>query len=491
MSTIRARLFTFATAIAVLVSVAAAPASADADVREDIREKTKQAMENYDLLEFDEAKKLLNEAIALAKRKKVRDKVLAAAHVSLGVVYFSGLNDKESAKLQFIEAVQISKDVEIDKGYVTDELNKMLSEARDQYGKGDSGPAPAGDDDDDDDDVDCDALTGLRHDLIDETPAGRAAKVVVYVGADIGAKKVALYYRPKGTAKFSQTNLKASGCRYTGAIPKDAVRGDMLHYYVQAVGKGGKKVGNKGSKGSPNIIEIAQVGTGAFTDDENPLGEGDGDGASEATDTSSSGEVSTTVGPIGGTKEPKLFLALAAGTGGGYVTGSTERVNSPVGCCFAPALLHVMPELGYFINPQLAISAAFRFGFPVGANVNGHATGAPAGLIRVRYALDPSGDGLQLSGAIGGGLLRHTVKIENQPDNMNTDTTASGPILLGAGAAYIRPLSGPMKFMVELNALSAFTAGISELGDCPDGASCVRPSFGLQVDANLGILFAF
>jgi hypothetical protein len=490
MSKVRARLFTtftFGTAVAVLVSLAAAPASADADVREDIEEKTQQAMENFDLLEFDEAKKLLNEAIALAKRKKIRDKTLAAVHLNLGIVYFSGYSDKESAKLQFIEAVQIAGDIEIDKAYATAEMSQLLTDTREQYAGGDVTPPPTGDDDDGGDEVDCDALSGLRHDLIDETPAGRPAKVVVYVGADVGAKKVAVYYRPKGTAKFTEAALAAKGCRYTGDIPAAALRGDMLHYYVAAVDKGGKKVANKGSKGSPNIVEIAQVGTGAFTD-ENPLG---ANGDTSTADTGTGGDVSSVVGPIGEPKQAKLFLSLAAGTGGGYVTGDTERVQSPVGCCFAPALLHVMPELGYFINPQLAVSAAFRFGFPVGANVNGHATGAPAGLIRVRYALDPAGDGIQLTGAIGAGLLRHTVKIENQSPDMDTDTTASGPVLLGAGAAYVRPLSGPMKFIVELNALSAFTAGISELGDCPDGDSCVRPSFGLQVDANLGIMFAF
>lgn len=489
MSRIHARLCTLAAAVVAVVLMAASPAQADADVRSKVKEKAKQAMENFDLLEFDEAKKMLNEAITLAKKNKLRDETLASVYVNLGIVYFSGFSDKESAKLQFIEAVQIAGDVKIDKAYATDEMAKLLSEARDQFAGSTGDPTPTAATTDDDDEVDCDALTGLKHDLVDEAPAGRPAKIVVYVGGDLKAKKVSAFYRPKGTAKFSEVPLQASGCKFAGAIPGEALKGDMLHYYVAAVDRSGKKVGNKGSKGSPNIMEIAQVGSAAFTDDENPLGDG-ADAADTADTASSEAEVSTQVGPIGGPKKAKLFLSLSAGTGGGYVTGNTERVNSPVGCCFAPALLHVMPELGYYISPQLAISAAFRFGFPVGANINGHATGAPAGLIRVRYALSESGNGLSVAGAIGGGLLRHTVTIDNQPSDMNTDTTASGPLVLGGGAAYIRPLSGPMKFIVELNALAAF-AIVDELGDCPDGDSCVRPSFGLQMDANLGILFAF
>ena len=477
-----ARLCTLVASVVAVVSMAASPAQADADVRDQIKEKTKQAMENFDLLEFDEAKRLLNEAISLAKKKKLRDKTVAAVHVNLGIVYFSGFSDKESAKLQFIEAVQIASDIAIDKAYATDEMNQLLSSAREQYAGAAVPDAPAGGGGDD---VDCAALSGLSHELVEETPAGRPAEIVVHVGKDLNAKKVSVFYRPKGTEKFTEVALEASGCRYSGAIPASAIQGDMLHYYVRAFDRKGKKVGQKGSKGSPNIMEIAQVGSGAFSDDENPLGGG-------ASSASSEGEVSSKVGPIDGPKTAKLFLSLAAGTGGGYVTGETERLQSPVGCCFAPALLHVMPEIGYFINPQLAVSAAFRFGFPVGANIMGHATGAPAGLIRARYALDPSGDGLQVTGSIGAGLLRHTVTIENQQPDMDTDTTASGPVLLGVGAAYVRPLSGPMKFIVELNSIAAFTAGFDELGDCAeDGQGCIRPSFGLQLDANLGILFAF
>jgi hypothetical protein len=129
-------------------------------------------------------------------------------------------------------------------------------------------------------------------------------------------------------------------------------------------------------------------------------------------------------------------------------------------------------------------------GFAVGANVMGHATAAPAGLLRLRYALDESGSGLQVSGAIGGGIIRHVVKVEEAPAGMDADTTASGPVLIGGGIGYGKPLSGAMKFVGEVNALAAVPAGIKELGGCP-GAGCVKPHFGLQFDVNLGVMFSF
>ena len=73
---------------------------------------------------------------------------------------------------------------------------------------------------------------------------------------------------------------------------------------------------------------------------------------------------------------------------------------------------------------------------------------------------------------------------------MDTDTTASGPFLVGGGIGYLMALSGPMQLVAELNALAAIPGGIKELGPCP-GSGCVRPNFGVQADFNLGILLAF
>jgi hypothetical protein len=57
------------------------------------------------------------------------------------------------------------------------------------------------------------------------------------------------------------------------------------------------------------------------------------------------------------------------GSGGGLVSGETEQQGNSVKCCFAPQLVHVMPELGYYLSPTTAISLAGRIGFPIGANI--------------------------------------------------------------------------------------------------------------------------
>jgi hypothetical protein len=191
-----------------------------------------------------------------------------------------------------------------------------------------------------------------------------------------------------------------------------------------------------------------------------------------------------------GDDHPRFFLSVALGTGGGYVTGATEQAQSDVGCCFAPALLHLFPEVGYYLKRNMSVSAAFRMGFPVGANLPGHATAAPAGFARFKYWLAESGEGINVSGAVGGGIIRHTVKLNMPMMNGDTDTVASGPFLVGAGAGYSKALGGPMRFVAELNTLVGIPGPIKELGTCP-GAGCVKPNFALQFDLNLGVLFAF
>jgi hypothetical protein len=149
-----------------------------------------------------------------------------------------------------------------------------------------------------------------------------------------------------------------------------------------------------------------------------------------------------------------------------------------------------MPEIGYYFTSRTSLSIAFRMGFAIGANIEGHATASPAGLLRLRHALREGGEGVVLSGAVGGGIIRHTVKVEEAAAGMDTDTTASGPFLLGGGVGYVKKLSSMMSLIGELNGLAAIPGGVEELGACP-GAGCVKPHFGFQFDLNLGMLVAF
>jgi hypothetical protein len=471
---------------------------AHADVgkaKKEIQAKMKEAMENFDLLEYEEARKLLSQAITIAKKNDLeKDPVIAQVHLRLGIVYFSGLNDPESAKLEFANAVEIDSKVQIEAAYKTAEMVKLLDDTRAEFGnKAAKKPAPAADESEAapaDAPVDCSSVSGIQHTIQDSGDAGKAKNLSAYVGSDISPAKVALMYRSQGATSFTELKMTKQGeCEYVGAIPGDAMNGNLVHYYIAAYNKGGKVIAEKGSMGSPNLIEIAGGSATSNGDDENPLAKGGGGGRS-------SGESGAVSGGVAVAKPDRIFIAIVGGSGGGYVQGKTEQVENDIGCCFAPALLHLAPEIGYYISKQTSISAVFRLGFPIGANRQGHATAAPAGFLRLRYALSPEGGGIAFSGSVGGGFIRNTVKLTNAPDDMNVDTTLMGPLFVGGGAGYIASLGGPIKFLAEVNATMGIPV-IDQMGTCPSApgevkdASCLQPNFGLEVDANLGLMFGF
>src|SRR5258708_474456 len=116
--------------LATLVFVLGAPRAVRADIKADVQAKIKEAMESYDLMDYDAAKKLLNQAVATAKRAKLdKDQVTARAYLDLGIVAFA-IPDPEAAKVSFISAVQIDPKIQIDAAYRSAEMTKLLDEAR-------------------------------------------------------------------------------------------------------------------------------------------------------------------------------------------------------------------------------------------------------------------------------------------------------------------------------------------------------------------------
>ncbi len=446
--------------------VAPRTAHADEAVSKQLRAKVKKAMDSFDGFEYEEARQTLNSAVLLAKKKHAdKDPALAQVQLALGIVYFAGFQEPDSAKLAFMEAVSIDPSVEIGEGYRTKEMEDLLDSVKKDIGaSGDSGdtgdvtPPPSGDE------VDCDSIEGIEHHMVDEAPAGKDTQISAYVAPSLSADKVVLYYRPKGASDFTEVKMKASGsCKFTATIPGKALADEFVHYYISALGGGGKALASRGSAGLPNIIEITGAGSGDDST-EDPL------------------HVKKKAEPVVA-KQSRVFLSIAAGSGGGYVSGNTEQVGTPVQCCFAPALLHLFPEIGYYFSPQTSIAVAFRMGFPIGANRRNHATAAPAGFLRLRHTLSASGEGVHINGAIGAGVIRHTIQLTDADmSNGDVDTSASGPLFVGTGAGYTRSLGGPVRFLVELNALIGIPA--FKLGSIDTG-------FAVQLDANLGLIFAF
>ncbi|MBA3457530.1 MAG: tetratricopeptide repeat protein, partial [Deltaproteobacteria bacterium] len=397
----------------------------------------------------------------------------AKVYLDLAISAYAA-GDLDAAKSAFQSAVQIDPKIQISPAYKSPELQKMLDEAKAGGSGGDEVPVAAAA-------VDCLTVKGLQHGIIDTAPAGGALAIEAHVGSDITPVKVSVMYRIEGATDFTESKLSKQGeCTYTGTIPAAAMKGALIHYYVAAFNENNKPISAKGSSGSPNILEISGTAAPLKSDNEDPIN-------STQVDTTPS-DNSINGGVIAGGKPPKVMIIVGGGTGFGYVNGNTEGGNMVETCCVGNSLVVLNVELDYMLNRQLAIGVAGRLGIPVGANVNAegaetHSTIAPAGLLRVRYALSATGEGLRLMGQVGFGVMRNTIKLDTGMAGMDTDIVAQGPILVGAGIGFMKKLGGNFAFVADLSALAGIAIG--------DKIGTTRVNTGVGADLSLGLAVGF
>src|SRR5882672_10449920 len=347
-----------------------------ADPRSDIVARTRQAMASYDAMDYEAARRLLNQALAIAKRAKLdRDPVVARVYLDLGIAQLAA-SDPEAAKVAFLSAVQIDPKITIDPAYKSAELVRMLDDAR--AAAGDSGE-PASDD--------CRSIRGIQHAPVEGARRGVAQPLEVLIGGDLSPARVVAMYRPEGAIDFTEIRLtRQGGCRYTGAIPAAAMHGALVHYYIAAYDANNKVLTAKGSSGSPNVLELG--GGAPRRDAEDPAG-----GASETPPErpARGGGPDVVEHAAPAAHGSRVAISVALGAGLGYVSGKTEGDNVVQQCCVGANPFVTSVELRYYLSPRLSLGAVARLGFPFGANIMGHSTIAPAGLVRLSYALSDRG----------------------------------------------------------------------------------------------------
>ena len=452
-------------------------APAHADPRAEIAAKARAAMASYDSMDYEAARRLLNQALAIAKKAKLdKDPIVARVYLDLGIAQLAG-SDQEAAKVAFLSAAQIDPKITVDAAYKSPELVRMLDEAKAAAGDGGAEPVSEG--------VDCKAVRGIQYTVVDTGRPGAAQPIEALIGSDLSPARVVVMYRPEGAIDFVEAKLtKQGGCRYAGTIPASAMRGRLVHYYIAAYDANSKALAAKGSSGSPNIMTLGAAGSSSG-DTEDPINGG-------RTTTAHGGNAGTGVsagmddGDKPAKQASKIVLALAGGTGLGYVTGTTESGNKVQTCCIGTSLVVLIPELSYRLNPKLSIGIVARVGLPVGANIMGHSTIAPGVLFRVHHAFSASGDGLHVMGELGGGILRNTLKIDITATGpgMDTDIVAQGPLLVGAGIGYTKHISGNLAFLIDVDAIAGIALA-KQVG------SAINLNSGIGVDMSLGLAVGF
>ena len=437
---------------------------------EKITKLNKKAVDEFENLNFDQARKILKDALDACSRSGLDNSQIAArTHVHLGVVLFAGFKQKDDALDEFKKALEIAPDVKLDKLLATPEIQEVFDQAvAAQKGEKTGGETAA---------ASADAIT---HEPVTRATQGKPIPINVTLDSSVKAKKVTLSFSADGSDDFGEREMKeASPGNWMGEIPASATEGAKVSYYIEVDGDDDQVVAKKGSAAEPLVVALRGPGGAAL-----------GPGKKKV------------VAPPPKAKEPEgptWYIGLGVGSGFGWTTGTGEvyskDVVKPAG--FASASLgQVTPEVGYFLSPDLILSLQLRFQKVSGAATSfyapsGDVTTCGTSMICAPPSLAISGfarahflfhfDDLHpfVSAAVGGGSIRHVATFNSNPkcgSDMKTtcvDTLDAGPIFLGGGGGLIYNLSDTFALTAETNLLLGFT------------------NFTFNVDINVGVAVEF
>jgi len=437
-------------AIAV-VGAHAAHAEDDSAAIDRIVKLNKKAVDEYQNLNFEKARKLLDEALAACTKSGLDNHPVAArTHVHMGVVLFAGFKDKDGASTEFAKAKQIQGDIKLDTALATPEIQEAYDQASAGTGGGSSssGPAPSED--------------ALTHEPIRRAQQGKSIAVNATLDASSKAKKVVLGFSADGTQDFGRRDMQeASPGNWMGEIPSSATEGAKVRYYIEALNDDDQVVARKGSAADPLVISLRGPGGVALVPVKKkkktaaPAPEQKGEG-------------------------PTWFFALGLGSGFGWTTGTGEVNGSdhvdPAGFAWAK-LGQIAPQVGYFLKPDLIVSVELRLQLVTGATayhspntmecgtgmVCNPASYAAAGFARAAWLFD-AGDLHPFVGPmLGAGTIRHIAEfpsVQRCGSDMKStciDTVAAGPIFVGGTGGILYDVTPAFALMAEANAALGFT----------------------------------
>ena len=102
----------------------------DQAVIDKLVEMNKMAIDDFDTLEFDLAKRKLLDALVAGKKAGLDNHpVMARTYVHLGAVYITGIKDRQKGLQSFVRALEIDPSIRIEKAMSSPELEEVFAEA--------------------------------------------------------------------------------------------------------------------------------------------------------------------------------------------------------------------------------------------------------------------------------------------------------------------------------------------------------------------------
>jgi hypothetical protein len=379
----------------------------------------KKALDDFDTLDFDAAKRILLDALVAGKRAGLENHpVIGRTYIHLGAVYITGFHDKQKGMQSFARALEIDPAIQLSKGIETAEVTAAFAEAKrnaasnsadeaaalapkkkrrgpimeGQGGASDEAapPKPKKKRKNGDEEPDLPAHIGaLDCPEPDDAIIDKPLTLRCAVAPNLPVASVYLLYRAPGKEEYNEVQMTKTPKGWLSAkIPKKAVTGKSIQFYFEGRNADGKPVVANGGADSPNIVlvveeesqsEVSKAGTGE--EEENPLEENEGNQRPRLhlghVDKEREG-LDTRFG------KRRWWIGFGVGSGYGYAKGNGfEAVNKsietdPGGSCapnstrfhclqsaFLPGLAwagvaQLEPEFGIAISPNMAVSVAGR-----------------------------------------------------------------------------------------------------------------------------------
>jgi hypothetical protein len=388
-----------------------------------IVQANKKALDDYDTLEWDAAKRTLLEALVAGKKAGLDNHpVMARTYIHLGCVYITGLKDRQKGLQSFVRAIEIDPTIKISRAMTDSDLEEVFAaasrQARPRAGAGspvaspppeappppprtpppsDAPPPPTAkrhgpvmesdapppalryiaDDGSGEPDLPV-RINALDCPTPDEVPPDKAVKLRCAAASNLGLAKVFLMYRLPGSEEFGSVEMErtAKGW-FQGKLPKKAVTGKSVQLYFEGRNAGGKPVVSNGRADSPNLILIREEAAAKEAEDEAKAAAK----GKQAVDTEENPleEHNEVTGPrlyLGKVDTSKIgldtrygrrtwWIGIGVGSGYGYAKGNGLETRTDLQKAYAPGLGwaglgHLAPEIGYQFTPDFAMSIEGR-----------------------------------------------------------------------------------------------------------------------------------